>query len=237
MALAIAATGCALMPDPYAPDTGRLDPKGEVVPDVTIGPGDELDITFIYTPNLNTVQAVKRDGTISLDLIGEVKAEGKTAAELSQLLTERYEDDLKDPEVRVLVRSSWARRIYVLGQVHREGAMALPKRMDVVEALAEAGGYDPDSAEMSSVLVIRREGEKIRIGKLNLDPAFGIAPPEPGEVIEPFYLKPGDIVYVPETKIVQLDRWIDQHIHQVIRGTEILTRTGTSEFRYDLGNN
>ncbi|MCP4766465.1 MAG: hypothetical protein GY875_09350 [Gammaproteobacteria bacterium] len=70
-----------------------------------IVPGDELEVKFFNNPELNEAGTVRPDGKISLLLIDEVKASGLSPAELDTHLTELYNDDLKDPEITVFVRS------------------------------------------------------------------------------------------------------------------------------------
>ena len=226
--------GCVFFDDPYGPD--QLDPGGENLPRITIGAGDQLEIKFIYTESLNTIQEVRRDGCVTLHLIGDLKVAGLSCREAELRINAAYKSDLKNPKVTVFLRSQWGRRFYVMGEVRRPGIHTMPTRMSIMESIVLAGGFSANSAALDSVLVIRQEGEVRRIGKFNLKPSFGMEPPPEGQKIKPFYLKPGDVIYVPVTKIVQLDRWLDQHIHRVIRGTDMGFRTGTTDVRYDLSN-
>lgn len=100
-----------------------------------------------------------------------------------------------------------------------------------------AGGPREDYAEMRDVLIVRvRDGKRL-VGAVDLAAAFGYRDPEPGEVQEPFYLQAGDMVYVGETSIVKLNRWVDQHIHDLLLGGGVRTTTGSTEWAYDLSGN
>jgi len=224
-------SGCVFLDDPYGPD--HLDPSGEAAPRITIGPGDTLEVKFIYTEDLDTEQEVRRDGCVTLPLVGRLKVAGLTCEEAEHLINKAYQMELTDPRVMVILRSQWSRRFYVTGEVNYPGIHTMPTRISILEAMVMAGGHRTDSAALDTVLVIRQEGDVRRVGTFDLSPSFGVKAPIEAE-IKPFYLKPGDIVYVPATKIVRLDRWVDQHIHRVIRGLGVATRTGTTDVRYDM---
>ena len=70
-----------------------------------IQPGDQLDIKFFYNPELNESVTVRPDGKISLQLVDEVQTAGLQPAELDEMLTRRYSQELKKPEVTVIVKS------------------------------------------------------------------------------------------------------------------------------------
>jgi protein involved in polysaccharide export with SLBB domain len=200
-----------------------------------LAPGDQVEIRFFYTPNLNTVQDVRPDGMISLQLVGEVQAAGLTAAALQQRLAELYGKDLAEPDIAVIVRSQWARAVYVGGEVKEPGAVALPaaNRLSVVDAIVRAGGYNPTSAELANVLVIRQKEGRRYVASVDLRSSFGRREPE-AEGIEPFYVQPMDIVYVPETRIVEVDRWVDQNINRLIPdvGIFVSTTQGSTTYGY-----
>ncbi len=223
------ALGCAELPV-----RDELDPRGELNPSVVLGPGDEVEIMFFYTPDLNVLQSVRRDGKIAMPLIGEVVADGLTPAQLSEKLFALYESELVEPKISVFLRNQWSRRVYVGGQVRRPGAVGMPARMSIMEAIMTAGGPREDFAEMRDVLIVRiREGRRL-VGAVDLAVAFGVRNPEAGEVQEPFYLQAGDMVYVGETSIVKLNRWVDQHIHDLLLGGGVKATAGTTEWAYDL---
>jgi len=211
-----------------------LDTTGEADLHMVLGPGDDVEILFFYTPNLNVLQTVRRDGMISMPLLGDVQAAGLSPAQLAQKLASLYEGQLLDPEITVILRSQWARRVYVGGQVRHPGAYPIPAPMTVMQAIMESGGPREDYAELSNVLIIRQGGERRKIGSIDLSAAFGLAEPEDGGTAPVFYLKPGDIVYVPETRIVEINRWLDQHIHDPFLGAGVRASLGNVDLLYDL---
>lgn len=196
--------GCGSKPQP----TNFFDK----IQDVILGPGDVLNIQFSYTPELNATQMVRPDGKIALQLIGEVDVNGITPKELQEKLVQLYSKQLKLQEITVAVESFYSNRIYVSGAVNTPGMLDFPGRLTAFEAIVESGGFDTINANIKSVMVIRYENG-IRHGyEINFEPVVE------GKESPVFFLKPFDVVYVPEKKVVRISRWIDQHIDGMIPG-------------------
>jgi polysaccharide export outer membrane protein len=160
---------------------------------IVLREGDTVRITFPGTPNLDTPpQQVRRDGKIALPLINEeIKAAGMTPAELEKELVGRYSEQLVSKQVKVtVVSSSYA--VYVTGAVLRPGKISSVHPISALEAIMEAGGFDYTRANLKTVTVIRHESGAAKNYTLNLKSVLKGLPSEP------FYLKPSDIVYVPE---------------------------------------
>ncbi len=153
--------------------------------------GDSVRITFPGAPNLNTVQQIKRDGRISLQVGGEVSAAGLTVAELEKELVKVCGPQLQVKEVTVVVESS-ALSVYVTGAVLRPGKVMSDRPLTALEAIMEAGGFDYGKANQKAVAIIRRDGTATQRYKLNLKNELS------GREVELFTLKPFDIIYVPE---------------------------------------
>lgn len=202
--LAAVTTGCQTEPDqfnsPVPVVTNSLQP---VIPEsvtppgttnaaaFTLREGDILKITFPGSPNLNNVQQIRTDGKITLPLIGEVQAAGLTPIDLQQKLMDLYAPQLSSKEVTVEVQNS-SFPVYVTGAVLRPGKITSDHPMTALEAIMEAGGFDYTKANLKAVVVIRQEGNQTKNYTLNLKLAME------GKINEPFYLKPSDIIYVPE---------------------------------------
>ncbi len=199
-------------------------------PRVTFAPGDEIEVKFFYTPELNISQTVRPDGKISLELIREVKAQGKTPAELRDELMRLYDPHLKAPEIAVVARSFYNQRVFVGGQVLRPGEVEMPGPITALEAIMEVGGFDLRAAERKDVIVIRYTRDRRYAYKLDLKKATA------GKETEPFYLRPKDIVYVPRTTIAKINQWVDQHINNIIPDTGFFFRTTSGNSAYGMGN-
>lgn len=155
---------------------------------ITIKEGDVLSITFPGTQGLDTQQEVRRDGRISLAIVGEVVAAGRTPGELADELARLYSAQLISKEVNVNVVSS-ALEVFVTGAVLHPGKIISKRPLTAFEAVMEAGGFS-DKADMRKVVVVRTENGRVRNFRMNLaDVVQGNAP-------EPFYLKPFDVVMV-----------------------------------------
>lgn len=202
--------GCQTYPKEVKVDPIAYKPKEYPEPEVKLNPGDTLEIRFFYTPELNTVQTIRPDGKIALQLIGEVMAQGKTPIELKEELHEQYKQHIKQLDITVIVQTFSNRRVYVGGQVNTPGSIPMPGKLTALEAIMLAGGINLTNGSYANVLIIRYEDNKWAGGMLNLKRVLE------GEKVEQFCLEPQDIVYVPETRIVEVNRWIDQNIDRIL---------------------
>jgi len=155
--------------------------------------GDIVRIIFPGATNLNTLQQIRRDGKMSLPFVGEVAAAGLTPAELEKEILRLYESQLLQKEVRVSLDSS-AYPVYVSGAVLRPGKIMLDRPTTALEAISEAG-INHARANLKKVTVTRREEGTLKHYKLNLKDVLE------GKSQTPFYLKPGDVIFIPEKKI------------------------------------
>jgi polysaccharide export outer membrane protein len=178
-------TGCS------TPASTALPPS--VAPDQqTLSIGDVIKISFPGTPGMaEDTQTIRRDGRVNLTLIGEVKAADKTPKEFEKELVQAYSSQLKSNEVKVtLVSSSFS--VFVTGAVMKPGKVAAERVLTALDAIMEAGGFDQSRANMKTVRVVRQEGGQLKNFVLNMKAVLE------GAQNEPFYLKPHDVVYVPE---------------------------------------
>ncbi len=132
-----------------------------------IGKEDILSVQVWREPELSRLVAVRPDGDISLPLVGEVAAAGKTPLELQKKLTELLVTYMKEPEVSVMVQDTRSQRFSIIGQVMRPGAYPLSNPMTVLDALALAGGFrDFAKTEKMFILRINADGsrQKIAVG-------------------------------------------------------------------------
>lgn len=181
------------------------------VKEYRIQPGDQLDIKLFYNPELNEVLTVRPDGRITLQLVNDIMAAGRTPAELTAVLTKAYSSELANPKVAVIVRSSVSDKVYVDGEVNRAGMVTLIGPTTVLQSIAQAGGMK-DSAKSDEVVVIRKgDDNKVTVLQLNLEDALSGA-----DVSQDIALRPNDIVYVPKSSISNVNTWVDQYIRKNI---------------------
>jgi len=199
----LAATGCRSTRPDWSVEEHARPP---VI--IRIVEGDELDIRFLGADHLNVVQRVRRDGNIALPLVGEVRAAGKRMEELRAELAEKYAPQLQTHETTIIINSTPP--VLVSGAVMLPGRILMDRPLTALAAIAEAGGFDATQAEVRSVVVIRH-GEGGRKGFiLNLKSAIE------GQPYRPFYLEPYDIVYVPRTRIVKINQFVNQYINGLL---------------------
>jgi polysaccharide export outer membrane protein len=165
----------------------------EAFQDYRIGPTDVLQISVWKNPELSVPEvAVRPDGKISFPLLDDVQAAGLTPTELKAILTERLSEYILAPTVTVVVRQINSKAVYVIGEVHRQGALSLRADMRVIDALAMAGGFRP-FADRSWVKIIRnRNGEGPIEFRFNYDEFV-----EGKDLEQNILLLPGDKVVVP----------------------------------------
>lgn len=154
-----------------------------------LGPGDTIEVAIFGEPDLSRTVTIRPDGTVALPLIGEIKAAGKTTAQLAAELVNLYRKYLRAPSVAVVVREFRVDRIYILGQVSRPGEYQIRTGMGILELLASAGGPTA-RADLTKAVIIRGRTEAIQ---LNLLEAF--AKNKSPDV----KLLAGDVLFVPET--------------------------------------
>ena len=176
-----------------------------------ISVGDQLDIKFFYNPELNEQVIVRPDGRISLQLIPEVVANDLTPAALTRQLTERYSKDLKQPQLTVIVRAFGSQRVFVDGEVGKPGMIPILGLMTALQAISQAGGMK-ETARSSDVIIIRR-------GAANKPLAFPVnlkKARDGTDLAQDISLAPFDIIYVPRSRVANLNLWLDQYIRKNI---------------------
>jgi protein involved in polysaccharide export with SLBB domain len=191
-----------------------------------IAPGDELALKFFYVPELNESVTVRPDGRIQLQLVGEVHAAERTAAELAAELKRVYAGSLRQPEVSVEVEKGFARQqVFVGGEVGRPGAQPLLPSLTVMRALIVAQGLR-DTAAANRVVILRRGGDG-RAQLIRVDVASQSR--EGADETNDPLLQPFDVVLAVPSHVSRLNKWIDQYIRR-----NLPVNVG---FSYDLNDN
>ena len=139
-------------------DTAVARPDSRIAPSVDahyrIGADDVLTVNVWHEPEVSRNVPVRPDGKISLPLVGDVQAAGLTPTELKTELETRFAKFLTNPDVSVIVAEIRSQRINVLGQVYRPGTYALIPPMNVIDAVATAGGLR-EFAKSNKIYVLR----------------------------------------------------------------------------------
>jgi polysaccharide export outer membrane protein len=159
--------------------------------DYILGPGDQLDISVWKDDELKRSLVILPDGKIAFPLIGELAAAGKTVAQLKKDIVDKLTRFIPDPVVSLEVKQVNSQIIYVLGRVNNPGRFPLNANVNVLQALATAGGFNP-FARKGKVKIIRYEGDKTTVFKFDYDEVVDKETPELN-----FGLKRGDVIVVP----------------------------------------
>ena len=154
-----------------------------------IGSEDSLSISVWKEPSLSGSIPVRPDGMISLALIGDLQAAGRTPMQLSDDIAVKLKKYIQDPVVTVVVMSVNSQRIFMVGEVGHVGPIMLTSGMTALQAIATAGGLSP-YANSKKIYILRTEDGKQQKIPFNYKQAVK------GENLGPS-LKPGDTIVVP----------------------------------------
>lgn len=201
--------GCAahLPPAPTAMAADAARP----VQEYRIQPGDQLDVKFYFSPELNEQVTVRPDGRISLQLVRDVEVAGSTPNEVTERLTELFKKSLLQPEIAVIVRTFAAYRVFVDGEVNKAGVIPLAGNMTISQAISEAGGMRETASPSSVVLVRRVPSGKPIVAAVDVTRIFDGT--DPAQDVQ---LQPSDIVFVPRSTIANLNLFVDQYLRKLI---------------------
>jgi polysaccharide export outer membrane protein len=178
---------------------GSMSPAGVTAQDAGVGarppyqvrPGDVLQVSVWKEDYLERDVLVRPDGGISFPLAGDVVAADHTVSEIRDSIAQKLARYIPDPVVTVAVKEIGGNKIYILGQVQRPGTFVMNPRVDVMQALAMAGGATPFAA-LNDIKILRRTGD----GQQVID--FRYSDVERGRRLEQnVMLEGGDIIVVP----------------------------------------
>jgi protein involved in polysaccharide export with SLBB domain len=185
---------CGLFRDPKPSEYSAQEVYAE---DTTLGPRDVFEVRVFRHAEMSGEYAVSEEGTINFPQIGQVEVAGKTPAEVEKDIQARLADGyLVNPTVSVLVKEYKSKTVSVLGQVRKPTTIPYAAGMSIVDAISQAGGFTP-MARKNAVKVTRAEK------KDGAEKGATVSFTVPVESIasgraKPFFLRPGDTVFVPE---------------------------------------
>jgi polysaccharide export outer membrane protein len=187
---------------PAVPDTSKPatpDTSKPATPEVTaiavpdsyvIGASDVVAVSVLKEPTLSSSLLVRPDGMISMPLLGDIKAAGKTPLQLADEVTTKLKKYIQDPNVTIILNQMNSKKVYMIGEIGRTGPVELTPGMTLLQAIATAGGPSP-YANVKKMYILRTEGgkqQKIHVEykqALRGDSSFNLA------------LNPGDTIVVP----------------------------------------
>jgi polysaccharide export outer membrane protein len=152
---AVAATGCAH-------HSASADDQVARISEYKLSLEDVVEVTVWKEPELSRTVPIRPDGKITLPLIGDLQAEGLRPADLEALVAKQYATLVRDPRVTVIVHDVNGAKVYVTGQVLHAGAFPLRSTMNVLQALAMAGGL-AEFADRGDITVLRTDGRRLEV--------------------------------------------------------------------------
>lgn len=175
---------------PYAKEP---DPRNR---ELVLGVGDVVDITVFGQPDLKTETTVRPDGTITMPLVGDLKANGRTPSELRETIKAQIQNFIKlaaGNEVTVAVHGWRSYRFTLDGEVAKAGVFTSDHYLTVDDAIAMAGGLTR-FAKRSDIVLFRTDPKTGQIRQIPLDYDLLAS----GKRIDMnIYVLPGDRIYVP----------------------------------------
>jgi polysaccharide export outer membrane protein len=153
--------------------------------------GDQLEVSVWKEVDLQRTALIRPDGRFSFPLTGEVQAAGRTADDIRKDIEGRLKAFIPEAVVTVTVTGVNGNSIYVIGQVNKAGAFVMNPRLNVLQALALAGGTTP-FAKLDNIIIIRggagaQQSLPFRYNQVS----------EGKDLKQNIFLEAGDVVVVP----------------------------------------
>lgn len=176
----------------------RIDPEAQAVSVYRIGVDDILQISVWHNPDLDAKVPVRPDGMISVPLIGDVMAGGKTPEEVSAEIADKLRTYVRDPQVAVILTElrshEYLSRVRVTGAVRQPVSVPYRQGMTVLDAVLAAGGTTEFAAPDRTELYRKdRDGHGSTAYPVQLDRIL-----KKGDLKTNYPAQPGDVITVPE---------------------------------------
>ncbi|MBQ5344678.1 MAG: polysaccharide biosynthesis/export family protein [Acidaminococcaceae bacterium] len=174
--------------------------------DYIMSPGDQLQIYVLGHPDISSTRAnndsaytVRPDGKLNFPLVGEIDINGLTVFEFTELLTKELSEYIINPKITVNVAKLGTTRVFVMGEVNKQGMYELTKSHRVLDALGAAGGFTQKAAK-KNIYLVRNVGQPEEIvQKLNINNFL-----RKGDVTQNLVLHEGDCLYLTSNHKITL---------------------------------
>ena len=229
-ALLIGLSGCGpILEQSATPEQIREDAQKYAQQGYLIQTGDQLLIRHLIDADYDALANVAPDGRITVPGIVEpIKVGGRTVEDVRAELAKRYHEEagITNPSFSIDLKATGAPYVYVTGEVERPGYLDVgAQERTVLQVIAASGGWLP-TARRNEVLIVRQGTDgKSLIFAVNLDKVM-----DGTDLDQNVMLRPRDTVMVPPSNVASLDRWVDQHIRQV------LPVPGSASVQYGFGH-
>jgi len=214
---------CAQTP-PQVTGPVNSTPILSVQPEYQLGPGDEISVSFPYNAELNHDGPIGPDGRFTLPLVGNLPLAGQTISQATETITRALHDGgiVSNASTSLTIRR-YGVNVFVGGEVRAPGVVQLSAGMDALQAVIVAGGM-LDTAKTSRIAIIRRNADNHAV--VTYVDLKQYAKGNPAGITA--MLEPRDVIFVPRSKIAEVDRWVDNYINKTIPFQR--------SFGYNLGN-
>ena len=165
-------------------------------PEYKLGPLDNIQIFVWRSPELSTNIAIRPDGRISIPLIEDLKAAGKTPTALAREIEQILSTYVKDPLVTVIVSGftgAFDQQVRVIGQSKTPSAIPYSSGMTALDVIISVGGLR-EFADGNSATLTRGKGRTRRTYSLRLDDLVRL-----GDISANVPMLPGDVIIIPES--------------------------------------
>ena len=185
-----------------------------------LGPEDVLEVSVWGHSDLSRIVTIRPDGKLSLPLIDEVEAAGLTPKQLDEEITKILSEHIPEPKVTVIVEEFNSKKIYMVGEVNKAGAYPIFGKTTLLEAISMAGGITGD-ANLKKGIVLRSDKDVspeiinvdleqiMKMGQIDKDINVDLEQTmKMGPTDKDILLKPGDVIYLPKSKIAKFNKVI-----------------------------
>jgi len=186
--------GCAYNQPP--PQDEDMVKEGKQIDEYKIGVDDQISVNVWRDPELSVSMPVRPDGKITMPLIGDVKAGGRTPEQVAASIKRKLSAYIRNPDVTVILTElrshEYLSRVRVTGAVEEPLSMPFRQGMTALDAVLEAGGVNVYAAP-DRTKVFRRAGSETEVLSVDLEGVL-----QDGDLSTNIYLRPGDVITVPE---------------------------------------
>jgi polysaccharide export outer membrane protein len=194
LVLLLMLAGCATAPG--SSEAPKFNADAQAVTSYHIGVDDQLQITVWHNPDLSVSVPVRPDGMITVPLIGDVVAGGKTPEEVAAEVKDKLQAFVRDPQVAVILTElrshEYLSRVRVTGAVRTPVSLPYRQGMTVLDAVLAAGGTT-EFAALDRTELYRKEGDTTQSYAVQLGNIL-----QQGELKTNYPVQPGDVITVPQ---------------------------------------
>jgi polysaccharide biosynthesis/export protein len=194
LVLLVILAGCATAPG--SSEAPKFNADAQAVATYHIGVDDQLQITVWHNPDLSVSVPVRPDGKITVPLIGDVEAGGKTPEEVATEVKDKLQAFVRDPQVAVILTElrshEYLSRVRVTGAVRTPVSLPYRQGMTVLDAVLAAGGTT-EFAALDRTELYRKDGNTTQSYAVQLGNIL-----QQGELKTNYPVQPGDVITVPQ---------------------------------------